>query len=172
MEKFKIEDSHKYIEYFMCLVNKYIANYLKNNFKDKDKLVYRILEDNKGIYSNKSLKHDYINDYYTHCTSPIRRYIDNYVLGLVDNYDLNYDLIKINEKINKTKKYYYSLERLKLIEKLETQYLNDKNISLEATIIKIDNKNVILKIDNFNIKEHLFNFKDHNLIVNSKGTKR
>ena len=35
MEKFKIIDSHKYIEYFMCLVNKYIANYLKVNLKIK-----------------------------------------------------------------------------------------------------------------------------------------
>jgi exoribonuclease R len=168
MEKFKINDSHKYIEYFMCLVNKYIANYLKDNLKDKEKLVYRILEENKGIYSNKTLKHNFIDDYYTHCTSPIRRYIDNYILGLIDNYHLNCDLNKINEKINKTKKYYYSLDRLKLIEKLEIQYINDNNIILEATVVKIDNKNIILKIDNLNIKEHLVNFKDYNLIVNSK----
>ena len=43
-----------------------------------------------------------MDDYHTHCTSPIQ-YIDNYILGLIDNYDLECDLIKINEKINKTK---------------------------------------------------------------------
>ena len=168
MEKFKINDSHKYIEYFMCLVNKYIANYLKDNLKDKEKLVYRILQENKGIYSNKILKHNFIDDYYTHCTSPIRRYIDNYILGLIDNSNLNCDLIKINKKIDLTKKYYYSLDRLKLIQKLEDEYKNNKNIILEGIVTKINNKNIKLKIKNFNIKEYLFNFKDYKLFINSR----
>ena len=168
MEKLEINDSHKYIEYFMCLVNKYIANYLKDNYKFKEKIIYRILEENKGIYSNKLIKHNFINDYYTHCTSPIRRYIDNYILGLIDNYDLNCDLIKINERINKTKKYYYSLDRLKLIEKLENEYKNNKNIILEGIVTKINNKNIILKIEDFNIKEYLVNFKNYKLFINSR----
>ena len=92
MEKFKINDSHKYIEYFMCLVNKYIANYLKDNLKDKEKLVYKFYKKIKEFIVIKIMKHTFIDDYYTHCTSPIRRYIDNYILGLIDNYHLNCNL--------------------------------------------------------------------------------
>ena len=59
MKKLEIVDSHKYIEYFMCLVNKYIANYLKDNYKEKEKIVYRILKNIKEFIVIKLKTYNY-----------------------------------------------------------------------------------------------------------------
>jgi len=164
MEKYNIADSHKYIEYFMIEVNKYIANIIKDN----ENKVIRTCKDGKGYYSNEYLKHDIIGDYYTHFTSPIRRIIDNYIFLLLDNdCDIDYviELDKINDKMNKTRKYSYALERLKLIEKLESEYIDNGYIEKIGIIHKIDNKNIIIKIDDYKIKEKISNYHNMDLKV-------
>jgi exoribonuclease R len=154
MEKYNLEDSHKYIEYFMILVNKYVSKILLEN-KDN---IYRYIEDNIGKYGYKKIKHEILDDYYSHCTSPIRRIIDNYILGLLDKKLLNIDLEKINNKMNITKKYYYSLNRLKLIEDLEKKYKEKESIIENGIIEKINDKNIIIKINNYKIKENYKNY--------------
>jgi hypothetical protein len=163
MKKYNIEDSHKYIEYFMILVNKYVSNLLLENKNN----IYRYIENNKGIYGYEKIKHEILDDYYSHCTSPIRRLIDNYILGLIDNQLLNINLIKLNEKMNITKKYYYSLNRLKFIDELEKKYKENNIINENGIIEKIENKNIIIKINNYKIKENYKNYENKEFKIGS-----
>ena len=66
---------------------------------------------NNGIYYYKNnnyyiYKYTFIKYNYTHFTSPLRRYIDNYIHCLIFNYENNFnlDLNYINNKINFYKK--------------------------------------------------------------------
>jgi exoribonuclease R len=161
METYNIEDSHKYIEYFMILVNKYISHLLLENKNN----IYRYIEDNRGVYGYKKIKHEILEDYYCHCTSPIRRFIDNYMLQLIDNKVFKIDLETLNHKMNITKKYYYSLNRLKLIEELEMKYKENEVIIENGIIEKINNKNIIIQINNYKIKENYKNYSDKELKI-------
>jgi exoribonuclease R len=77
-----ISDSHEVVELYMIFLNQYIASFLKD-----DKIIYRNQSpqqfaeysfENKGHFSLKL-------DTYTHFTSPIRRYVDQYVHSVLIN---------------------------------------------------------------------------------------
>ncbi|MCJ7637459.1 MAG: ribonuclease catalytic domain-containing protein, partial [Nitrososphaeraceae archaeon] len=105
-------DTHKMVEVFMILANNLVGKYLYEKTKDKykKKIVFRVheknqndntkltgnkeidtvlelLESNAAIYTNEHTNYYHSGlkiDYYTHFTSPIRRYVDIYIHKLLN----------------------------------------------------------------------------------------
>ena len=76
------KNSHDLIEQSMMHTNVFVAKFLVKNIKEKSLL--RTTFENSAYYLNytkeKSTKHDALNeDYYTHFTSPLRRFADQIV---------------------------------------------------------------------------------------------
>ena len=108
----KYTNLKKIIKFFMETINNYAAMELINK------------NINNGIYCYKSndyniYKYTYIKHNYTHFTSPLRRYIDNYIHCLIFNYENNFNLnlSYINNKIKFYKKYhqYQKFFKIKMI---------------------------------------------------------
>jgi hypothetical protein len=148
-----ILDSHHMVETYMIFLNQYIATYLKD-----EKIIYRNQEpqqfaeysfDNKGHHLLK------LNNY-THFTSPIRRYVDQYVHSIlinklfqkIDIPNVSIDEINLYEK------------RLKKVER----YWN--NITINN---KIKNGSIYkLEFIQFNSTRIEFKLIDYNIIINNK----
>lgn len=143
-------DSHKMIEAYMVLCNmcastKSIlkrANLLKGDKFDKsDK--YNRYNQTIALYTLEDKKHEGLDLYYTHFTSPIRRYADIIVHRLIyDNKTYTEDeLNKIIEHINNKTKYYkyiYNIYNLfKLIGTNSSVELNGTLIGIEYNQLKI-----------------------------------
>ena len=107
-------DSHELIEKSMIYTNQYVAEYLVLHIKNNTLLRKTI--DQSAWYllynENNNNSHDFIgSELYTHFTSPIRRYCDQYVhrqiLSIIDDYpqhliDIN-TIIRMNTVKYKTK---------------------------------------------------------------------
>lgn len=96
-------DSHKMIEAYMILCNICAAKkcIIKRSTNDSDSIYNTITE-----YVLENKEHKIIGNYYTHFTSPIRRYVDLIVHRLIfnpDSYKMD-ELYKIVEYINKKNK--------------------------------------------------------------------
>lgn len=121
-------DTHKMVEIYMVLANNLAAKYLSKLYPDKT--IYRahkkknsdiklsgipeldnilnILESNSAYYTKnpENIYHAGLDlDYYTHFTSPIRRFVDIYIHKLIKselNIDINPDQInKFNKNLKK-----------------------------------------------------------------------
>lgn len=185
----EILNSHTIVEKWMIESNKIVANYLiKNNY---DNIILRVFEENNKIFNkddeilNKILyqynqeganyklfknedtnnKHSNFKDYYTHFTSPIRRYVDLYIQYIIINKE--FKINKIEEIINENKiyeknlkKFYRNQDLLKFINNNDINILNE-----EAYIIKIKRNKLRLYLINYNIEiEHkLFKYQYINL---------
>jgi len=197
-------DTHKIIEYFMILTNNKICELIHNNlnfsilrnykqynrietinndenfikflnFYHNESAKYKII---KGKINTNEYNHELLNlKYYTHFTSPIRRYIDiemHRLYKLLNNkIEFNKDvyiekLDNICENINKKnkyiKKYYRELEKIKLIYMKPEIFEN--NI-FEAYIINIMYKETILN-NNKILKSLYLNIyiKELNIVYN------
>ena len=151
-------DTHNLVSYWMIRVNNYVSNKLmeKNNciilrsyktkkdsypgyLTDEDRQLYiqvtnrsanYILLKDKNEYNEQDHSHETLNkSYYTHFTSPLRRYSDIIAHRLLFEEDQNYKkLLIVTENINKKNKALNKLkrdeEKLNLIYKLE-QYWNE-----------------------------------------------
>jgi len=151
-------DAHNLVSYWMIRVNNYVSNKLmeKNNciilrsyktkkdsypgyLTDEDRQLYvqvtnrsanYILLKDKNEYNEEDHSHESLNkSYYTHFTSPLRRYSDIIAHRLLFEEDQNYKkLLTVTENINKKNKVLNKLkrdeEKLNLIYKLE-QYWNE-----------------------------------------------
>jgi len=139
-------NSHYIISLLMTLVNNYIGNYLIS----MDDMIYRIsgkyiLNNNNNYHSNMNI----VN--YTHFTSPIRRYIDQYIHIKLNEYInkikiINYDmtdkmLYNINIFINEIKSINNKYKILKLINEkniygklIQIEYLNKLKMKLKMNI--------------------------------------
>lgn len=206
------KDTHKIIEYFMVLTNSKVCELIYNecNFsiirkykQNKQNIVNDDLELNKFLcyYNNESAKYEVINNYdnnnnlekinhdllnlkyYTHFTSPIRRYMDIELHRLYkyikysslkshnNNYinNLNQLCININKKEKEIKKYYRELNKLDFIfNNLKNINTDNNNNIYEGYII-----NLVHNIDlyNFHINIYIPSLKmiyNYNLLGNNR----
>lgn len=166
-----LNNSHYIISLLMIITNNYIGNYLKLD----DKMIYRVINDNKSeyIFNNLINYHEILKIYnYTHFTSPIRRYIDQYIhIRLYKKY-FNINLVKydltdiklniINKSLDDLKIINNKYKLLNLINVNNNEYFgkliyinyNNNNLYLKWLInnIKLYDiiKNPIIEIDNIN----------------------
>ena len=131
-----LTNSHYIINILMIITNKYIGEILLS----ETNTIYRL----NGFYSinNNINKHDKMNiENYTHFTSPIRRYIDQYTQNLLYKKIYNIQLYEINLK-DSLSEINYTLNEMKIISNkykllsLIDNYHDAKLIDMEL----IDNK--------------------------------
>jgi len=149
-----ITDSHHMVELYMIFLNAYIAELLKD-----EKIIYRNQEpqqfseysfESKGHFSMK-LKN------YTHFTSPIRRYVDQYVHQVLIN-----KVFKQPININQV-----SIEDINTYEKQLKKITNAWNHILTST--KINNGSLYtLEFIQFDSNHVEFKLLDYNIIINNK----
>jgi exoribonuclease R len=156
-----INDSHSWIEYIMILSNHYVAKQITNipyrvqdksnliSYPDslpdliKDKLNQKNMEAAK--YSLENIGHSNLKlDYYTHFTSPIRRYIDQIIHKMLFNIPIQFDLDYINKTMSNIKKFHRQIDIWKLSDQIEDKYY-------EAIVINFNESKLELYIKEFNI---------------------
>ena len=96
-----------------------------------------------------------MNCYYTHITSPIRRFIDNLNLIHLDykTLNLNTDLKRINNYERKVKKFHNEQDRLLWILELEKEYSDKEEILRVGEIIEMEeNGNNLVLVDGYRIR--------------------
>jgi hypothetical protein len=138
-------NTHKMVEVYMIIYNQEIAKYLS----DCPKMIYRNqLKYKKAIYEYINKGHETLNlKYYTHATSPIRRYTDWIIQKIFKNKNVIIDdLDKINEFEINIKKLYRMWDYLKAstIIKSGTIY--------EIELIEILEEHLVFNCNVLNIK--------------------
>lgn len=126
----KVTDTHKMVEVFMILYNTNMAKILKDN----PKMIYRNQQlFCKAFYDYQRTKHQALQlDYYTHASSPIRRYVDWIIQKLFKKQVIEIqELDKINDFEVKVKKLYRMWDYLKA----STIIQNGKEYEIELKII-------------------------------------
>ncbi len=147
-------DSHKMIEAYMVLCNmcaskKSIlkrANLLKQEkFLKEDK--YKQYNQTLALYTLEHKKHEGLDLYYTHFTSPIRRYADMIVHRLIfdNNTYIEDELNKMIEHINNKTKYYKKIYNLYNLFKIIGHNIV---VELNGTIIGIEYNQLKILINN------------------------
>jgi exosome complex exonuclease DIS3/RRP44 len=198
LDKYKFnvvsEYSHKMIEVFMIFANMMIAKQLitfnsfllrkhinnnlnlnlNNDIEDPTlKKHLHLINMKRAEYCNEILPHDGLNvPYYTHFTSPIRRYADiivhrmlfnqnNLNLNVIDVIDVIDDLNNVNHKIKKMERDINKIDLVNIINKNK-----DKNNRVEAYITKIEDVYITIYIPKYNISSQfrLFDKKLDNII--------
>jgi exoribonuclease R len=148
-----ILDSHHMVETYMIFLNQYIATYLKD-----EKIIYRNQEPQQfAEYSFDNKGHNLLKlKNYTHFTSPIRRYVDQYVHSVLIN--KLFQKIEINDvSIDKINLYEKQLKKVE-------RYWN--NIIINN---KIKNGSIYkLEFIQFNSMRIEFKLIDYNIIINNK----
>lgn len=147
-------DSHKMIESYMLLCNicaskKSIlkrANLLKQNkILNEDK--YNKYNQTMALYTLENKKHEGLDLYYTHFTSPIRRYADMIVHRLIYD-DKTYtedELNKMIEHINNKTKYYKKIYNMYNLFKIIGM---NSSVELNGTLIGIDYNQLKILVNN------------------------
>ena len=140
--------------------------------------ILELLESNSAVYTNSDFTNYYHHGlnikYYTHFTSPIRRYVDIYIHKLLDSIInknsgtfIQPDCDKINEFNKNIKKIERDFNKIRLA--------NDfNNKELDAYILQIDNNRITIYIPENKII-HQMKLIDHRLKelvdINYDGTK-
>jgi exoribonuclease R len=160
-------DSHKLIELLMILTNYYAGMELFKKYKNnalmrkhkgcknsdnKDSIINLYnMEKAEYCFAEGDFKHNGLEEeYYTHFTSPIRRYADIIVHRMLygnyktNNYDI-YNMNLVQKKINKIQREYDTVEKL-----FELKEIKETCIT-SGQIIGIKNKLILVKLDKLNI---------------------
>lgn len=196
-------DTHKMVESFMILINKHVAEQLAKYYEKycimrvcKQNICYNndytIYEHAKSYLINKAYyqvgtinsTHEVLGiPYYTHFSSPIRRYVDliihrMYYDAISNNFIDYHDNINIVNHLNtKTRSLKKMMKDDKLIELIYNIYNNYNSVyNTDAIIININDNKLILYIEEFNImvtkkifpdvlKKSLSYTSNHNVII-------
>lgn len=180
----EVYDTHKMIEVYMILANNLVGKYLYEKVEDKKKIIYRVhesnnisknksnnpeidkilglLESNAATYTNehKNYYHNGLGiDYYTHFTSPIRRYIDIYIHRLL-SYVISNNKKKIDEltvvncdHINEFNKNIKKAERE--YNKIELAITIDQDTIINAYVLEISSNKVTVYIPEYKIIDRI-----------------
>lgn len=164
-------DSHKMVETYMLLANKVVAEHLVNNSPTpllrvhdgpKEPLVsgttkavrkMNIYRMNRAVYQigTYNTDHSALNmQYYTHFTSPIRRYVDILVHRLLFNENVEVgDIDRINMQQKMIKRCNRESETLELIYSLYNNY--NSVVETRGTLIAIEEDQLQIYIEEFDI---------------------
>ncbi len=144
-------NSHKMIEAYMILCNMCAAEKC---------VIKRISSIRNSEYTILNQKHSQLNIYYTHFTSPIRRYIDIIVHRLIFNSEV-YSIDKIKDIISGVNNKNRIIKRVYNIYNLINLLGNNKYIETTGKIIYVEDLNIKInvndKILNINIDRRLVN---------------
>lgn len=163
----KANNMHDMIEKYMIFANSYVTKYLsddgifrvhkgfKKNICDqfdsniKDKIIKHNMHRAEYKVGRENIYHNGLNiQYYTHFTSPIRRYIDILVHRQIDNIQISNLHNKINIINNKKKEYtklYYKELQLNL-----KKNINETEIYTNGIIIGFVDNKIILYVGVYN----------------------
>jgi len=168
-----VKSSHEMVEVYMIFLNNKVAKILEN----KD-IIYRNqepLEFANYSYENKGHTHMKLS-HYTHFTSPIRRYVDQYIHQVLINTHFNGDLEIIKPDINAINQFELELKKVNL----QWNYIkiSDSIINGEIFVIEfiVFNKDYVeFKLLEYNIiisNKLIFTIIDNNTIkINNKNYK-
>lgn len=174
-------DSHKMVETYMLQTNVLIANILANKLPDNCILrvqertiipqhinneFYKKMCNNNASYilgtTNHSTIHSSLNeDYYTHFTSPLRRYADIIAHRQLfsKTYQANEETISsINSINNLTSKLRSDEHKLQLIYDLEQDWKKEETLQYEGTVMKEKDEQVYVHL-NIKEKDYLLRIK-------------
>jgi exoribonuclease R len=149
-----VKSSHEMVEIYMIFLNNKVAEILKDN-----NIIYRNQEPcefAKYSYDNKGHSHMKLS-HYTHFTSPIRRYVDQYIHQVLIKkfFDNNLHIIMPD------------------VDAINTFEIELKKINLLWNYLKVSNditngETYILKFIGFN-KDYLeFKLPEHNILISNK----
>ena len=176
--------SQKIVEYCMVKANTQAAKYIYDNYNTTALFRNQIKQDDKvksASYNTDSVGHVSLNsDFYTHFTSPIRRYSDLIVHRIIKdilNKTKNHEQIvleKISNHLNYMGKKMKSVEQ-KVNDLMKNQYIEQLNENY-ATAFIVDiipsgvvfrtNKNLDFFVPAFKIEDELFNKIDEFMTKN------
>lgn len=176
--------SQKIVEYCMVKANTQAAKYIYDNYNTTALFRNQIKQDDKvksASYNTDSVGHVSLNsDFYTHFTSPIRRYSDLIVHRIIKdilNKTKNHEQIvleKISNHLNYMGKKMKSVEQ-KINDLMKNQYIEQLNENY-ATAFIVDiipsgvvfrtNKNLDFFVPAFKIEDELFNKIDEFMTKN------
>lgn len=174
-------DTHKIVESYMLKTNVLIANILANKLPDNCILraqertiipphinneFYKKMCNNSASYilgtTNQPTIHSSLNeDYYTHFTSPLRRYADIIAHRQLFSkpYQTNEEIISsINSINNLTSKLRSDEHKLQLIYDLEKEWEKESTLHYQGTVMKEENEQVYVHL-NIKEKDYLLRIK-------------
>jgi exoribonuclease R len=162
-----VTDCHHMVEVYMLLCNHLVALMLKDdeqmiyrthelnkiemkNVPNELKDVVKILNSKSAVYTLEKGEHQSLDlDYYTHFTSPIRRYVDIYIHQLLakkiyqEEIEMDIDLDVINDFNQRVKKLERDIHKREFI-----QMILDKGVlKLKAHVLKIEERHLTLYFD-------------------------
>lgn len=168
-----VYDTHKMVETYMVLCNTIVAKHISKKYPDKvilriscgdytknskneaERYANILLQNSaKYVIGTKDNKgHSGLGElYYTHFTSPIRRYIDILTHRMIDNIDHKYtdrDIDKINEK----NKLYKAIGRkLNTLDKIyDIHMYHDNILNIQGSVIGIAENRLSIYIPEYGI---------------------
>lgn len=140
----EVIDTHKMVEVYMVLYNREIAKHLESN----PIMIYRNQTlFKKAIYDHIRIGHESLKlDYYTHASSPIRRYVDWIVQKLYKNKYVHIDEL---EKINN---FEISVKRLyRMWDYLKASAIIKSGTSYEIELREIQEDRLVFFCEKLNI---------------------
>jgi len=144
----EVIDTHKMVEVYMVLYNREMAKHLTSN----SKMIYRNQTlFKKATYNYNRTGHESLKlDYYTHASSPIRRYVDWIVQKLFKKKDIyiDYDdLEEINEfelKVNKLYRMWDYLKASSIIQNGELYGIELREIEEDRLVFFCEKLNIMI----------------------------
>lgn len=150
----EVKSSHEMVEVYMIYLNNQVADLLK----DKD-IIFRNQEPCEfAQYSYENKGHDHMKlSHYTHFTSPIRRYVDQYIHQVLINVMFDGKLEITKPDVNKINVFELELKKVNLL----WNYIKISEYITNGEVYA-------LKFIKFNKDYIEFKLLEHNVVINNK----